>query len=376
MPWKDQTMSQQRLQFVQLVEEQHVTVAEACRRFGICRTTGYKWLKRYRKDPKLPLQNQSRQPRNSPDRTDDATEKLILDTYQLYGWGARKIRNRLADTGHNVPSINTVHRVLQRHDCVNLTPRIEPQPLQRFERSRPNELWQLDFKGPREVGRKRIHPLTIIDDHSRFLIGLDVHHSHKIAPVFERLWNYFGEVGMPQSILCDNEFNTRLRVRTISWFDAQLIKLSIWPIHGRFYHPQTQGKVERVHGTFEREMYPQLRHDCLEHFEADIQQWVGIYNFIRPHEALGDRPPFSRWRASERTRPAKMPEAVYPEGSITKKVSITGDVRWKGRRILAGYGLVGEFVRIAETDDAFEIYFCHHLVRTIPMTAFVRGSVI
>ena len=107
-----------------------------------------------------------------------------------------------------------------------------------------------------------------------------------------------------------------------------------------------------------------------------MQQWVGIYNFIRPHEALGDRPPFSRWRASERTRPTKMPEAVYPEGSITKKVSVTGDVRWKGRRILAGYGLVGEFVRIVETDDVFEIYFCHYLVRTIPMTQFVRGSIL
>ena len=183
---------------------------------------------------------------------------------------------------------------------------------------------------------------------------------------------------MPQSVLCDNAFGTTFEVpKTVSWFDAQLIRLGIRPIHGRPYHPQTQGKVERLHGTLEREVWPHVRRDSLLHFSEDVNHWrTQVYNTIRPHEALGDKPPLSRFCPSPRPRPAEIPEVEYPSGSITRKVSTSGDIRWRKYRILAGGGLVGQYVRIEERDHEIAVYYAWKQVRGIPHAQLKLGTML
>jgi hypothetical protein len=128
---------------------------------------------------------------------------------------------------------------------------------------------------------------------------------------FAVLWDAFGEFGLPGSMLCDNAFGTSYSTpKTISWFDAQLIRLGISPIHGRPYHPQTQGKVERLHGTFQRELWPTIRRDSLDHFAADLTRFRRqVDNTQRPHEALGDQPPLSRYRPSSGAGSSNIPPA-------------------------------------------------------------------
>jgi transposase InsO family protein len=295
MPWEVQPVSELRLAFVHQVVTLHSSVTDACAKFGVSRKTGYKWLGRYRREPKRPLLNQSRRPLGSPKRTDETIEQKILEVRQRYRWGARKIHAYLSRQGLCLPSSRTVNNILRRRGAIGA--KTTADPVQCFERSQSNELWQCDHKGPLEIDRRKVYTFAVIDDHSRFLLAIRGCLDLTMKTCFQILWDAFGEFGMPESILCDNAFGTTFEVpKTISWFDAQLIRLGIHPIHGRPYHPQTQGKIERLNGTLERELWPYVRRDLIAHFDADINRWrQEVYNTIRPHEALGDQPPLSRY---------------------------------------------------------------------------------
>jgi transposase InsO family protein len=376
MPWKAPAVSEVRLALVHLIEAGGVAVGEAARQFGVSRKTADKWLQLHRRQPDDPLGDRSRRPRRSPLAASDAVERKILQVRVEYGWGARKIHAYLKSKQlRDLPSARTVHQVLRRHgavDDIDLSPPPKPQC---FERSEPHQLWQCDFKGPLEVDRQKVHPFTVLDDHSRYLIALQAGLDLTMRTAFDVLWNAFGEVGLPEAILCDNAFGTTFeRPKTLSWFDSRLIRLGIRPVHGRPYHPQTQGKVERLHGTLESEVWPHVRRDCLRHFNADLEHWrVRVYNGVRPHEALGDEPPVTRFRPSPRPRPAKLPEIEYPSGATLRKVGAVGDIRWQGCRIMAGRGIVGELVRIEEREHDLVVSYGKHAVRIISL-ADLKGS--
>lgn len=378
MPWENPPVSEVRLAFIHQVITLNSSVAHACREFRISRKTGYKWLDRYRQQPEQPLNDLSRKPRTSPKRTGDPVETRILEVRDRFGWGARKIHAFLTERNVPVPAARTITNILRRHGRIVTKQKTDPENIQFFERSQPHQLWQCDHKGPIEVGRRKLHPFTVLDDHSRFLIALEPCLDVSMKPAFDVLWKAFGEFGMPEAILCDNAFSTAFQVpKTISWFEAQLIRLHIQPIHGRPYHPQTQGKVERLHGTLEREVWPHVRKDSIDHFDEDITNWRrDVYNTIRPHEAIGDKPPVSRFRPSTRTRPKRLPPVEYEAGSLLRIVSTSGDVRWNNLRILAGRGLVGQFVRIEERDHEIALFYDWKEIRTIPVQHLIPGKML
>lgn len=366
MPWDVLQVSEIRRAFVHRVQTLGHSVSESCRQFGVSRKTGYKWLKRSAESPQVQLCDRSRRPHLSPRITAPSVEDAVLEVRQQYGWGARKIHAFLRGKLPELPSVRTIHAILRRRGAVLAKPQDAARP-QFFERGRPHELWQCDFKGPLEIARQKVHPFTVEDDHSRYLIALRAGTDLTMKTAFAVLWEAFGEFGLPESLLCDNAFGTAFEApKTLSWFDAQLVRLGIAPIHGRPYHPQTQGKIERLHGTFEREVWPHVRRDCLEHFNEDINRWrCEVYNSIRPHEALGDQPPITRMRPSPRPRPDRVPDVEYPPGSVLRKVSTVGEIYWKSRRILAGYGLIGEYVRVEEQERCLAIHYGPRMIRTI-----------
>jgi transposase InsO family protein len=360
-------MSQLRAAFVQAVQVERLPIAQACRHFGISRKTGYKWLHRAQHPDGCSFEDCSRRPHRSPVRTATTIEERILALRDHYGWGARKLRAVLFEEDPDTPSIRTVHTVLKRHQRLTPPPSVPPEP-QSFVRAQPNELWQLDFKGPVEIQRQRIHPLSVLDDHSRFLLGLHACTEPTFATTWSLLWDLFGEFGLPDAILCDNFFSARNSGIGLSAFDAKLLRLDIRPVHGRPYHPQTQGKVERFHGTLQRELWPSIRRDSLAHFQRDLKRWRTRYNTLRPHEALNDLPPQRCWRPSLRRRPARLPEVAYPIGSVLRRVGSNGEACWKGSRILVGWGLAGQTVRVEEDEHEIAIYFAKHCVRRLSLT--------
>lgn len=381
MPWKVGTMSELRRCFVQEVLELKKSVSSSCRKYGISRKTGYKWLARYRANPECALVEHSRRPQHTPGRTEESLEQEVLSVRAEYGWGAQKIHDYLlrcreaAGLATRLPSERTIGNILRRHGKIVIKTGGEPVPVQFFERSQPNELWQCDFKGPLEVERRKVHPFTILDDHSRYLLALRTCLDVTMHSAWEVLWQTFGEYGLPQGLLCDNAFGTQFTtIPSLSWFESQLIRLGIQPLHGRPYHPQTQGKVERLHGTLEREVWPHVDRSLIASFDLDVNRWrTKVYNVLRPHESLGGHPPLSRYEPSPRPRPTTLPEVSYPAGSVLRRVANGGDISWAGCRILIGRGLHRQLVRIEEIATGIEIYYSWKRVRALSDAQLVKG---
>lgn len=370
MPWKGAlTVSDIRQLFLEQLRTHLHSLAAACRQHGISRKTAYKWRHRFQQAGVQGLQDRSRRPYHSPDRTDPALEQAIIQTHQQFHWGAAKIHAYLRSQQQPVPSITTVHAILRRHGQV-LPHRPTAEPVQRFEQPGPNALWQMDFKGPLEVQRTRIYPLSILDDHSRYLLTLVGCPTIRYEPLWTVLWNLLGEVGLPDALLCDNYFNSRAggSLVGLSWFDSQLIRLGIRPTHGRPYHPQTQGKVERLHRTLETELWPDLDTSSLDAVNRQFERWrTEVYNPLRPHEALGLQPPIRRYRPSNRPRPDRLPEVEYPSGSVLRRVQSAGCISYHSCRILIGTGLAGQYVRLEERDQHLRIFYDWYLLRPIPL---------
>lgn len=381
MPWKVDAMSDVRFALCHAVRSLQRPVAAVAREFGVSRKTAHKWLCVYDRagadGPAAPvsaaaLADRPRRPRHSPAKTSDDLERQALAVRDRYHWGPRKIRafllqeaGRAGAPAPALPSARTFAAILARNARVGPAP--DPVPPQRFERGAPNELWQLDHKGPVEVARRKVAPLTVIDDHSRYCLAFRPCDDKTMASAFAVLWDVFAGAGLPDAILCDNAFNTTgADAPGLSWFDSRLIRLGIRPAHGRPYHPQTQGKCERFHGSAAREfIHFNARRDDRAHFDADAEAWRGAYNTLRPHEALGDRPPVERWRPSGRKRPASLPQPAYDAGQLTRKIGSCGEVSFNGYKILVGRGLAGDHVRVEEHDRELRVFYCATLVRAI-----------
>lgn len=342
-------------------------VSEVCREFGVSRKTAYKWLRAYRRDPAAVLNDRSRRPLHSPARTASATETSILLLRDKHHYGARKIHVLLERAGLTAPSIRTVTAVLGRHGRIARADEPSLQrsaTCQRYEHERPNCLWQMDHKGPLEIARMRHHPLTVIDDHSRFCLCFEPLPDLTLSCAWPVLWELFAQYGLPDAILSDGAYASDRH--GVSEFDQRLIRLGIRPIHGRAYHPQTQGKVERLHGTLDWELLNfNARRDCMSHFLADCDQWRRTYNLLRPHEALNDQPPISRYRRSTILRPDQLPQIEYTSGSVLRKVSQVGDIHYARVRIMLSKSLAAQFVRIEDDEAEVRVYYAWKLLRVI-----------
>jgi len=180
---------EQRVRFVVAATQKARPFSALCAEYEISRPTGYLWLERYRKFGVEGIAEQSRRPHHSPWRTDAVFERQVVRVRRRYpDWGARKLQVVLAREGVELPR-NTIHRILLRHDLVREEDRHVPA-VQRFERGQPNELWQMDFKGPKGWPQA-IGPLSVLDDHSRYLIALAANGSTHGQPVRERLEEAF-----------------------------------------------------------------------------------------------------------------------------------------------------------------------------------------
>ena len=363
MAWKEWPVSEQRLVLVHRVVHGDHAVAGVAREMGVSRKTAYKWIDRYRADPLAMLCDRSRRPVRSPHRCDAHIEQAVLAVHDEHRWGARKIHRLLCDRGLVMPSTRTTAAILKRHGRVGRPAPPQQPTTQRFERPAPNDLWQLDHKGVIEIDRRRCYPLAVIDDHSRYCLCLKPAFDVTVASAWSILWELMGEVGMPSGLLCDNAFSASIG---LSWFDEKLVRLGIRPVHGRPRHPQTQGKIERFNGSVQRELIDfNARRDSVAHFEEDARVWRRTYNTLRPHKALDDQPPISRWQPSHRVRPDSVPPATYPPGATLRKVTQVGDVYYRQTRILVGRALARQQVRIVEREHDIAILYAEHLVRVI-----------
>ena len=370
MGWKKITIMSQRIEFVTLALQHSTSISELCRRFGISRKTGYKLLKRYMKEGYQGLSDRSRRPRSSPNATDSEVEQLILELRDKHpAWGGRKLKRRLEDMGHSeIPSPSTITSILRRSARISPEESKKHKAWQRFEAERPNDLWQMDFKGDFPTRDGRCYPLTILDDHSRYALCIGACENYRRESVGRHLREVFRIYGMPYSIIMDNgsPWDGDKR-RKYSTFTVWLIRLGIRVIHSRPSHPQTLGKDERFHRTMSAEVIMECKGKSIDECQRLFDRWRLTYNTERPHESLDMKVPAKCYQASERSFPERLGEIEYGPGDIIRKVQDGGIVHYRNREFRVSRAFKGQRVAIRETnkDGRFNVYFCSQKIGEI-----------
>jgi transposase InsO family protein len=324
------------------------------------------WLRRYEKARTLAaVQEQSRRPRRSPGRTTAGIERQVVELRQRTGWGAKKLRVLLREQAAVQLPVRTIHRILARHELIG---KAEPGAAPgRFERSEPNQLWQMDSKAKYTVEDGECHALAILDDHSRYLLGLHALTALVIEQAYPCLVETFRGYGLPQAMLMDHGslWWSGTNGWGLTWLSIGLIEQGITLLYGRVAHPQTQGKVERVNGTVGSE----LRHHgvprCVREWPAALAELRERYNHERPHEALGMQRPAQRYRRSTREYQEQPREWEYPAGSEVRRLDNNGMLSAAGRRWFVCEALAGERVSVERFDEKLLVSYRHMYLREI-----------
>lgn len=373
MPWQEVDTMSLRREFVQLASQSPRSVRELCRRFSISPKTGYKWLSRFQENGENGLSDRSRRPLSSPFATPTEVVAAVLDLRDKHpAWGGRKLYTRLVDLGMRaIPSPSTITGILRRSGRLSPPEAIKQHPWKRFSATLPNELWQMDFKGHMPLLQGRCHPLTVLDDHSRFSLGLRACRNEQGTTVQAALADIFRTYGLPSCFLFDNGGpwgsggNSRYTALTV-W----LIRLGIRTSNSRPRHPQTLGKDERFHRTLKLEVFhPGIIRNLIE-CQKRFDVWRDVYNFERPHEALAMKVPGSCYRSSPRPFPESLPAIEYPPGDEVRRVQQGGWISFRGGEYPLPKALESQPVALRpqpNRDQWWDVFFCHQKVAQIDL---------
>jgi transposase InsO family protein len=267
------------------------------------------------------------------------------------------------------PAPSTITAILERHG--QLAPVAERvRPWRRFEQAAPNDLWQVDFMGHRPLAQGRVHPLTVLDDHSRFAVGVIACPHEQQTLVQAHLTACFRRYGLPQAILTDNgpPWGTS-GAGGITALEAWLLRLGVAVWHGRAYHPQTQGKVERFHRTIAAEAFRPQPYPSLVAAQTGFDAFRHGYNHDRPHIALADAVPLARYTPSPRSFPETLPPIEYGSDDQVRRVRSQGAIFFQNRSWFVGSGLIGLDVAVRPTADAgvWAVVFCQREVARLDL---------
>lgn len=371
MPWKETCCVKERLRFVVAHESDLYSMMELCERFGISRKTGYKWLERFEAEGPGGLENRSRKPHRSPNRTAENIRSLLIEERLKHPkWGPEKLLDVVGRRHPEIelPARSTVAAMLKSEGLVK-----ERRRRRRHTHpgkpatsvTTPNELWTADFKGEfKTLDGVWCYPLTVADQFSRFILGIDGLLDTKrkgVRVVFERL---FHEYGLPCGIRTDNgtPFVGTNSIHGLSVLNVWWVKLGIELERIQPGRPDQNGRHERMHRTMKDEtQYPPAENRpaqqvCFDDFRSE-------FNYERPHQALEQRRPAEVWIQSPRPYPERIQDPEYPKHFLRRRVWSTGIIKFKNRCIFLSETLAREEIGLEEIDDGiWSIHFYNILL--------------
>ena len=369
MPWKETHVEEERMKFVAacLEEDTDWPINEMCEAFGVSRKTGYKWLGRYAEDGLDGLRDRSRAPMTQSNAVSAQVVKRLLEVRRKHRfWGPRKIVAWLSrkDPEQEWPATSTAGEILKRHGLV--------QPRRRRRRtvvggsstglvqpSAPTDQWAADYKGWFRMGNgQRCDPLTLSDGFSRFLLRcrtVERLDDGRARPVFR---SAFREYGLPLVMRTDNGGPfASAGLGGLTRLSAWWIKFGITLERIDPGQPQQNGRHERMHETLKQETARPPRANARAQQRAFDHFWY-VYNFERPHEALGDTPPAQWYEASPRQYPEREPQLEYPGYFEIRQVRTSGQIKWRGEFLYVTQALVGEPLGLEPVSDRhWRMYF-------------------
>ncbi|MNL09014.1 Integrase core domain protein [compost metagenome] len=358
MPWKECDKVSERLKFIgRLLSGEKMT--DVCLELGISRVTGYKIWNRYKQEGLKAMNDRSSRPWRLANQTPASIERAIVEIKRKYPtWGAPKILAILEkqDKGVKLPARSTVHAILDRHGLVKRRRKnrlYKSKGTSLITVDSPNQLWCADFKGHFKMGNSNYcYPLTITDQHSRYLISCEALESAKEKNAVETFKRVFEEYGMPNVIRTDNgvPFAARslfgLSKLSILWLRLGIDIERIEP-----GHPEQNGRHERMHKTLKEEVTRPPGRNLLQQQEM-LDHFRIVFNNERPHEALQMKCPAEVYQPSSKAYPKILEEYNYSKFDFTKRVTKCGTIKLQGgRKIFISEIFGGQDVGIREIED-------------------------
>jgi transposase InsO family protein len=381
MPWEKKTVEEGRKGFIEEVLLGEKSKSEICRKYGISRVTGYKWIKRYEQGDVL--RDRDHAPFHSPCKTPLEVENMVLEARKQHlAWGPRKLKKVLErENKSKVPAASTIADILRRNGCISEKASKAATPYKRFEKETCNEMWQADFKGHFAMkDGNRCYPLTVLDDHSRYSLCVDAKENEQRLGVVKSFERLFYENGLPYSLLCNNGNpwgNSQTTGYTV--FEVWLMERGILPIHGRISHPQTQGKEERFHRTMKAELLSLTKIENIAHAQTCFDTFRNCYNNERPHEALDMKVPAQIYRASQRKTPEQIRDWEYPNEYVLRKIKESGYLNYGNQGYFLSEAFAGKTIAIRESSlaNCINLYFRSFRVARINLRerAFVSKKI-
>jgi putative transposase len=376
MPWKERRVMSLRIEFVERVEKGE-KVAALCREYGVTRTTGHKWLKRYKEAGYGGLEEESRRPKTTPLATAEEVVMAVLEEREAHPrWGPwkleRLLRRRLGD---QTPSERTIARILRRAHKVRERRRRRPLSVidkaPKVQAEMPNDVWSVDFKGWwKALDGMRCEPLTIRDGASRYVLSIVITAPREAAvrQVFEQL---FRRHGLPKAIQCDNgaPFIAVHARCGLSRLSAWWVSLGIRVIRSRPGCPQDNGAHERMHADMAGDLQVRPAANTAAQQRA-LDRWRQEFNHVRPHQALGGKTPAEVYKVTEKRRPKPY---AYPRHHLVRKVLPSGKLCFGGESYLLGAPFAGLRIGIEAVDSMHVRAWLHDLdlglIETLPEVA-------
>ena len=360
MPWKAKSDAMLREEFVNDVLSHKKSKRVLCKEYGISRPTGDKWLERAARGASF--EDRSHRTFGTPkNKIRQEMEALIVKRREDEpGIGAVKLKVILEKEGiQDVPSHSTINAVFKRNGLITAEASAAATPTKRFEQEEPNQMWQADFKGYFALGDgQRCHPLSLLDDHSRYCLCADALTNERRAGVqacFERVMRQYGQ---PKILLCDNGNPWgSAQSSGLSGLEIWLMEHSILPMHIRPYQPRTQGKVERFNRSYKAERLKYyLPRDIQDAMQTRLE-YQDFYNHIRPHHALGLDVPAAHYRSSEIRFQEEIEEWSYSGKYEVRRIKSTGYLTFKGHGYYFSESLGGKEIELRQSEHNKDVLF-------------------
>src|SRR5437016_4651415 len=355
--WRRATV-EQREEMVLAWLSGRYTGEEVAGRYEVSRTTLYAWVNRYQARGREGLVDLAPIAKSCPHKTSEEIEEKIIDARKRYGWGPKKLRVVLARTEPKIqwPQPSTMGDILERHGLIEQRARRRKTktPFRRkFEPAVAGELSTVDFKGQfKTLDGVYCYPLTMMDLTSRYLLSCEALPStayEGVWPVYRRV---FREHGLPKAMQSDNgvPFCGPSSVARISRLSVNLMKLGIQPVFNDLGHPEQNGAHERMHASLAAAT---VRPPAANRREQQrvFDRFRVIYNQERPHEALDQQVPASRFNGSPRPFPERAPKIDYAPHLEVRLVSEHGAIKFKNQKYFLGLPLAHELVALEAVDD-------------------------
>jgi putative transposase len=383
MPWKETYVMDQKIQLIGKWLSKEYSITELSRLYQISRKTVYKWIARYQNNREQGLNERSSRPATLARATAAETvSEILICKHRHSRWGARKLLARLKEQypAKAWPVTSTVQTILKRHGLVEVRRKRHHTPPYSepfLKVTQPNEVWCADYKGQFRLGSGSLcYPLTLTDSYSRYLLGCWGLAHPSYQPTRQHFERAFQEYGLPNAIRTDNGAPfASVSIGGLSQLSVWFIKLGIVPERIAKGHPEQNGRHERMHRTLKAEATKPPQYSMTAQ-QRVFDRFTVYFDDERPHEALGQKPPASVYRRSERQYPKKLPVIEYPTSYKIRHVHRGGTLKWQNKEIYLSGVLAGEYIGLTEVDnDIWKIYFRFYPVGLLDARSFTLKPV-